>query len=93
MCLGVPGQIVSMVDGYGDQLAVVDLSGRRSRVNIGMLDNQSIEPGDWVIVHMGFAMETIDAPAAEETLAGLDVMEQLRKAMSESASVAPTPDQ
>ncbi len=48
MCLGVPGRIESMVDGFDGQLAVVELSGRRVRVNIGMLD-QAVCPGDGVI--------------------------------------------
>nr|MDQ3307559.1 HypC/HybG/HupF family hydrogenase formation chaperone [Actinomycetota bacterium] len=38
MCLGIPGQVVEMVEGYGDQLALVDVAGAARRVNIGMLD-------------------------------------------------------
>ncbi|MEJ7743775.1 MAG: HypC/HybG/HupF family hydrogenase formation chaperone [Nocardioidaceae bacterium] len=38
MCLGIPGQVVEMVEGYGDQLALIDVLGARNRVNIGMLE-------------------------------------------------------
>ncbi len=78
MCLGVPGQIVSRIDGYGDQLALVELSTGRTRVNIGMLDGRDVTPGNWVVVHMGFALEVIDPAEAGEALAGLDLIDELR---------------
>jgi hydrogenase expression/formation protein HypC len=74
MCLGIPGQVVSMVEGYGNQLALVDVVGAQRKVNIGMLDDQELAPGDWVVIHMGFAMERIDAAGAEAALAGLEMM-------------------
>ena len=76
MCLGIPGQVVEMVDGYGGQLALIDVVGGRSRVNIGMLelDEQDLAPGDWILIHMGFAVERVDAAGAERALAGLEMM-------------------
>ena len=76
MCLGIPGQVVHMVDGYGDQLALVDVAGAERKVNIGMLalDEQHLSPGDWVLIHMGFAVERTDAAGAEEAMAGLEMM-------------------
>lgn len=74
MCLGIPGRVVEMVEGYGDQLALVDVVGARRRVNIGLLDDQGLEPGDWVVIHMGFAVERVDADGAERALAGLELM-------------------
>ncbi|MDT4914115.1 MAG: hydrogenase expression/formation protein HypC [Pseudonocardiales bacterium] len=74
MCLGIPGQVVAMVEGYGDQLALVDVVGAQRKVNIGMLEDQKLEPGDWIVIHMGFAMERIDAAGAEKALAGLEMM-------------------
>ncbi|MEJ7691130.1 MAG: HypC/HybG/HupF family hydrogenase formation chaperone [Nocardioidaceae bacterium] len=76
MCLGIPGQVVEMVEGYGGQLALIDVAGAARRVNIGMLelDEQRLTPGDWVLIHMGFAVEKVDAAGAEEAMAGLEMM-------------------
>ena len=76
MCLGIPGQVVERVEGYGDQLALVDVVGARRRVNIGMLGDETVEPGDWVLIHVGFAVEKIDAAGARTALAGLELMGQ-----------------
>lgn len=77
MCLGIPGQVVEMVEGYGDQLALVDVEGARRKVNIGMLDAPP-PPGQWVLIHMGFAVETTDAQGAEEAISGLELMGRAR---------------
>ena len=74
MCLGIPGQVVERVEGYGDQLALVDVVGAQRRVNIGMLGDETVEPGDWVLIHVGFAVEKIDAAGAKQALAGLELM-------------------
>ncbi|MBA3233314.1 MAG: HypC/HybG/HupF family hydrogenase formation chaperone [Propionibacteriales bacterium] len=86
MCLGIPGQVVEMVDGYGGQLALVDVVGARSRVNIGMLDldEQDLSSGDWILIHMGFAVERVDAAGAERAMAGLEMMGRPRDAGSDS---------
>ncbi|MFJ4918855.1 carbamoyltransferase HypF [Streptomyces sp. NPDC088725] len=73
MCLGIPGRVVEIVDGYAGQLALVDVVGARRRVNIGMLDEPPV-PGDWVLIHMGFVMEVIDEAKASEALGGLEMM-------------------
>jgi hydrogenase expression/formation protein HypC len=80
VCLGIPGQVVERVEGYGDQLALVDVVGGRQRVNVGMLEDDMLEPGDWVLIHMGFALEKIDEAAAEQALAGLELMGRPRAA-------------
>jgi hydrogenase expression/formation protein HypC len=74
MCLGIPGQVVAMVEGYGNQLALVDVVGAQRKINIGMLEDQQLEPGDWIVIHMGFALERIDAEGAARALAGLEMM-------------------
>jgi hydrogenase expression/formation protein HypC len=76
MCLGIPGQVIEMVEGYGGQLALVDVSGAARRVNVGMLelDEQDLAPGDWVLIHMGFAVERVDAAGAEQAMQGLELM-------------------
>jgi hydrogenase expression/formation protein HypC len=81
MCLGIPGRVVERVEGYGDQLALVDVLGVQRRVNIGMLDDEdqvALGPGDWVIIHVGFAVERVDEAGAEQAMAGLELMGQPR---------------
>ena len=84
MCLGIPGQVIEMVEGYGGQLALVDVQGARRKINIGMLelDQQVLTRGDWVLIHMGFAVERVDAAGAEQALQGLELMGRSRDAGS-----------
>ena len=76
MCLGIPGQVVEVLDGYAGQLALVDVQGATRRINLGMLepDQQNVVPGDWVLLHMGFAVERIDRAGADRALDGLRLM-------------------
>ena len=71
MCLAIPGQIVAMVD-EPNRLAAVDVVGVRRTVNVGLLDGA--EPGDWVLIHVGFALSQIDEEEAAATLALLQEM-------------------
>ncbi|MBE9376022.1 HypC/HybG/HupF family hydrogenase formation chaperone [Saccharopolyspora sp. HNM0983] len=73
MCLGIPGQVVELV-ADNDQLAIADVSGANRTVNIGLLDPGVLEPGDWVLIHMGFALEKVDAHRAGEALSGLEML-------------------
>ena len=75
MCLGIPGRVVAIADGYAGQIALVDVQGAERQVNIGMLDEPPAA-GDWVLLHMGFAVESIDEAQAREALAGLELMGQ-----------------
>jgi hydrogenase expression/formation protein HypC len=74
MCLGIPGQLVTMVEGYDGQLALVDVAGTQRKVNVGMLPEETFVPGDWVIIHMGFVVEKTDRAGAEQAMAGLELM-------------------
>ena len=74
MCLGIPGQVIRMLEGYGGQLALVDVEGAPRKVNIGMLPEETFGPGDWVIIHMGFAVEKTDRAGADAALAGLEML-------------------
>jgi hydrogenase expression/formation protein HypC len=76
MCLGIPGRVVQMLDGYDGQLALVDVAGENRKVNMGMLPEETFEPGDWIIIHMGFAMEKTDEAGAQEAMAGLQLLRQ-----------------
>jgi hydrogenase expression/formation protein HypC len=68
MCLGIPGQIVELVDPV-NHIAKADVSGVRRNVNIGLLAETPDEVGigDWVLIHVGFAMSKIDEEEAEST--------------------------
>jgi hydrogenase expression/formation protein HypC len=71
MCLGIPGQIVAIVDA-DEALALVEIGGVRRPVNIAFVsDDRPAEAsvGEWVLVHVGFALSRIDADEAARTLA------------------------
>jgi hydrogenase expression/formation protein HypC len=65
MCLAIPGKIIEIVDAE-NQIAKVDVGGVRRNINTGMLDDTKV--GDYVLIHVGFAMSKIDEREAEETL-------------------------
>jgi hydrogenase expression/formation protein HypC len=69
MCLAIPGQVVEVVDAE-NRLATVEVAGVRRTVNIGLLDvdGTSAGPGDWVLIHVGFALSKIDGEEAHATL-------------------------
>lgn len=67
MCLGIPGQVVSIVD-ETESLAKVDVSGVQRVISVKLLEKDGIAPGDWVLVHVGFAMSKIDEAEAQMTL-------------------------
>jgi hydrogenase expression/formation protein HypC len=70
MCLGIPGEIVD-IDAEGTDLATVDVVGVHRKINIGLLEPGVVHVGDWVLVHVGFAMSRIDESEAAATLAML----------------------
>jgi len=72
MCLGIPGQVIEMLD--HEHLARVDVAGVGRVINIGLLEDEKIIVGDWVLIHVGFAMSKIDEEEAEQAMAGLQMM-------------------
>lgn len=73
MCLGIPGQIVEIVD-ETFQIAKADVSGVKRSVSIALLAEEGIKLGDWVLIHVGFAMSKIDESEAQETMKLLQSM-------------------
>ena len=71
MCLAIPGRILEIVDEV-NRLAKVDVAGVRRTVNIGLLDDACV--GDWVLIHVGFALSKVDEAEAEATLTLLQGM-------------------
>ncbi len=74
MCLGIPGQVVEMMPGNADQLALVDVLGVQRPINLGMLEDLPVEPGEWLMIHMGFAIERTDQAGATVALDGLQLV-------------------
>jgi hydrogenase expression/formation protein HypC len=71
VCLAIPGQIVEVVD-ETNRLAKVEVAGVHRNVNIGLFDE--VGPGDWVLIHVGFAISQIDEAEAHATLQLLEEM-------------------
>jgi hydrogenase expression/formation protein HypC len=70
MCLAIPGQVLEVVDEV-NRLAKVDVAGVQRNVNIGLLDADpggGVGPGDWVLIHVGFALSQVDEAEANATL-------------------------
>jgi hydrogenase expression/formation protein HypC len=74
VCLGIPGQVVELLD--HEHLARVEVSGVGRVINIGLLEDDPPRPGDWVLIHVGFAMSRIDEEQANLALEGLRIMGQ-----------------
>ena len=75
MCLAIPGQVLELVD-EANRLALVDVAGVRRKVNIGLLDDDTgaAEVGDWVLIHVGFAISKVDEEEARATRKMLEGM-------------------
>jgi hydrogenase expression/formation protein HypC len=88
MCLGIPGQIVE-ISNAEQKLAIVDVGGVKRQVNIACIvdDDHPVDScvGDWVLVHVGFAMNRIDADEAAETLSLLEELAEVHQEMAASS--------
>jgi hydrogenase expression/formation protein HypC len=75
MCLAIPGRVLEIVDEQ-NRLAKVDVAGVLRNVNVGLLDREgeAVVPGDWVLIHVGFALSKVDEQEAQATLALLQQM-------------------
>jgi len=75
VCLAIPGRVVEILDDV-NQLAKVDVAGVRRTVNVGLLDAGDLGqlPGQWVLIHVGFALSRIDE---REALATLELLQEM----------------
>ena len=76
MCLAIPGQVIEFVD-PANQIAKVDVVGVRRNINVGLLaedEGDGAQPGDWVLIHVGFALSKVDEEEARATLSLLERM-------------------
>jgi hydrogenase expression/formation protein HypC len=73
MCLGIPGRIVEIID-EGLTLAKAEVSGVRRNINIGLVhhEEEQVEIGDWVLIHVGFAMSKLNETEAQSQLQALE---------------------
>jgi hydrogenase expression/formation protein HypC len=77
MCLAIPGQIVELVD-EEHRLATVDVAGVLRNVNVGLLED--VAEGDWVLIHVGFALSKVDEDEAQATL---DLLQRMGEAFEQ----------
>jgi hydrogenase expression/formation protein HypC len=75
MCLGIPGQVIDIVDD-ANSIAKVSVSGVKRNVSVALVRSEGIAPGDWVLIHVGFAMSKINEREAKETMQALQMMGQ-----------------
>jgi hydrogenase expression/formation protein HypC len=79
MCLGIPGEVVEILADTPD-LAKVNVAGVRRAINIGLLAGEELNPGDWVLIHVGFALSKIDE---DEAAAALEFLEGIGQAYAD----------
>jgi hydrogenase expression/formation protein HypC len=84
MCLAIPAKVVEFVPG-DQQRALVDVVGVRRQVDMGLLQDEVIKPGDWVLVHVGFAMSKIGEEQALDQLRTLTMLGEEQAAFEEVA--------
>ena len=82
MCLAIPGKIVA-IDSRNTHLATVDVVGVRRQVDLGLLQDAPPVPGDWVLIHVGFAMSKISEADAAEQMQTLTMLGEAAAAMEE----------
>jgi hydrogenase expression/formation protein HypC len=83
MCLAIPGQIVELLIDEPIHQAVVDVVGVRRRVDLGLLVDDMPGVGDWVLIHVGFAMSRISEEGAAEQMRTLAMLGEDEAAMEE----------
>lgn len=82
MCLGIPGEVIEILADRPD-IARVDVSGVKRSINVGLLEGETVGPGDWVLIHMGFALSKL---SEGEARAAMEFLESIGKAYEEAAA-------
>jgi hydrogenase expression/formation protein HypC len=83
VCLAIPGKIVE-IDAQDTHLALVDVVGVRRKVDLGLLQDNAPAPGDWVLIHVGFAMSKISEADAAEQMRTLNMLGESEAAIQEA---------
>ncbi|KGM48049.1 HypC/HybG/HupF family hydrogenase formation chaperone [Pseudooceanicola atlanticus] len=86
MCLGIPGQIVAITD-EPRQMGMAEVSGVRREVSLACVADRPLSDliGEWVLIHVGFAMAVIDEKEAEETLEALRGLGEAQETLEQMA--------
>ncbi len=82
MCLAIPGKIVEVLEGT-PTLGTVEVAGVRRKVDLGLLQDDMPKPGDWVLIHVGFAMSKISEQDALDQMQTLAMLGEAEQAMQE----------
>ncbi len=82
MCLAIPGKIVE-ISGEDHNNALVEVVGVRRHVNLGLLSDDKPESGDWVLIHVGYAMSKISEQDAADQMRTLEMLGECDAAMEE----------
>jgi hydrogenase expression/formation protein HypC len=90
MCLAIPGQILELIPGP-PLLALVDVTGVRRKVDLGLLEDENPVPGDWVLIHVGFAMSKISERGAQEQMQMLRMLGEDEAAIEEISGYGGAP--
>src|SRR5947209_1525601 len=83
MCLAIPGKIVELVPDTASRLATVEVVGVRRKVDLGLLLDDLPKPGDWVLIHVGFAMSKISEQDAADQMKALMLLGEADQAEQE----------
>jgi hydrogenase expression/formation protein HypC len=82
MCLAIPGKIVEIA-AESPTIGVVDVAGVRRRVDLGLLENDKLAVGDWVLIHVGFALSKVSEQDALEQMRTLEMLGETEAALKE----------
>ena len=82
MCLAIPGKVVEVLAEH-ENLGVVEVGGVRRKIDLGLLSDDPAAPGDWVLIHVGFAMSKISEENAAEQMRMLAMLGENEAAMQE----------
>ncbi len=83
MCLAIPGKIVEMMSSGDQESAMVEVVGVRRKIDVGLLSEDKPVPGDWVLIHVGFAMSKISEADATDQMNTLRMLGEVEGAMQE----------
>ena len=83
MCLAIPGRIVELIADQKNEVGIVEVAGVRRRVQLGLLADDMPVTGDWVLIHVGFAMSKISELDAAEQMRLLSMLGEVDQAMEE----------
>jgi hydrogenase expression/formation protein HypC len=82
MCLAIPGKILELFPGT-PSLGTVEVVGVRRKVDLGLLEDDMPKPGDWVLIHVGFAMSKISEADALDQMRTLTMLGEAEQALQE----------